>query len=294
MSTPRLLHPIKDGANALSLTTERSAVTVTRVRNDATDSGTMMRMEPQDAQLLVFQLNDHPAHDLWLGDKHVPTPPLTSGQMNLIDVSQPAMVRTDGALDSLHVLVPHKALNDLSPVARGQDYQRLLAPDGWMTRDPTIEHLAPMLTHALKAGNLSKLYVDQLVCGLVSHLTETYGVRGDRRPTGGLAPWQVKRAKAMMDETMGRSVSLADIAGACGLSVAHFSRGFRQSVGAAPHAWLQGRRMEKARDLLLDRGKSIADIAAACGFDDHSHFSRIFKREVGMAPQAWRRTLMAA
>lgn len=289
MSEPVQLHPIESGVGNLILATERSAVTVTRVRAAAVSEGTVMAMTPQNAQVLVYQFNDHPAHDLWLGGKHVAAPPLRSGQMNLVDVRDSVSARTKGALDSLHILLPGQALADLTSMASDGSLERLHAPAGWMTRDPMVGRLAPMLVQALSAEGLSKLYVDHLIWGVVAHLTKAYGVTAVERRSGGLAAWQVKRAQAVMDESLGRSITLVEIASACGLSVAHFSRGYKQATGVAPHAWLQARRMDKARTMLARKDLSIVEVAQACGFGDQSHFSRLFKRKMGAAPMAWRR-----
>jgi AraC-like DNA-binding protein len=79
---------------------------------------------------------------------------------------------------------------------------------------------------------------------------------------------------------------------ACGLSVGHFARAFRQSTGLAPHAWLLRTRVERAKIMLRRPGASLALIAQACGFADQSHFTRVFSRQVGVSPAAWRRSIL--
>jgi AraC-like DNA-binding protein len=75
------------------------------------------------------------------------------------------------------------------------------------------------------------------------------------------------------------------------LSVSHFSRAFRRTVGAAPHSWLLTHRIEVAKAKLRDRRLSLSDVALACGFADQSHLTRVFTRIVGVSPGAWRRAL---
>jgi AraC-like DNA-binding protein len=87
------------------------------------------------------------------------------------------------------------------------------------------------------------------------------------------------------------ATSLHEIARACGLSVGHFSRAFRRSMGLPPHAWLLQRRVEAAKAMLRRREESLSLIALACGFADQSHLTRVFTRHVGLSPGAWRKYL---
>jgi len=106
---------------------------------------------------------------------------------------------------------------------------------------------------------------------------------------GGLAPWQLKRAEALMSEDLTGRVRLGQLAEACSLSVRHFARAFRESTGIPPHRWLLNRRVARAKELLADSQFSLFDVALACGFGDQSHFTRIFSAAVGLSPGLWRR-----
>jgi len=72
-------------------------------------------------------------------------------------------------------------------------------------------------------------------------------------------------------------------AGALGRSKAHLIRSFTAAYGIAPHAYLNGRRVEAARKLLL-QGVRPAEVAAAVGFYDQSHLTRHFKRHTSVPP----------
>ena len=109
------------------------------------------------------------------------------------------------------------------------------------------------------------------------------------RSTGGLAPWQVARAKALIAADPGGRTSLADVARDCGLSPGYFARAFKASTGTTPHGWLQACRVDRAKDMLLAPDLSLAEVAMACGFADQSHFTRTFFRLAHATPGAWRR-----
>jgi AraC family transcriptional regulator len=87
---------------------------------------------------------------------------------------------------------------------------------------------------------------------------------------------------------LAENLSLAEVAHACGLSVAQFARAFKRSLGLPPHRFLIERRVERARDLLLHTGLPLADVAVRCGFADQSHFTKVFHRVVGTSPGHFR------
>jgi AraC-like DNA-binding protein len=107
--------------------------------------------------------------------------------------------------------------------------------------------------------------------------------------SGGLAPWQARRAEQLMLQDMAEGLQLAGVAQACELSIAHFSRSFHKTFGAPPYRWFQTRRIERAKSLLRETSHGLAEVALDCGFGDQSHFTKAFGRIVGVSPGAWRR-----
>ena len=57
----------------------------------------------------------------------------------------------------------------------------------------------------------------------------------------------------------------------------------RRSFAIPPHAYVDGRRLEAARDRIL-AGQPLADVAAEVGYVDQAHLSRRFKRFLGTTP----------
>jgi AraC family transcriptional regulator len=106
---------------------------------------------------------------------------------------------------------------------------------------------------------------------------------------GGLAGWQERRAKEILAAHLTGQIALQEVAHACGLSVSHFSRAFRETTGLAPHQWLLHRRIEAAKSAMHDARLPLADVALSCGFADQSHFTRVFSKQVGVSPGCWRR-----
>lgn len=104
-----------------------------------------------------------------------------------------------------------------------------------------------------------------------------------------LAPWQEMLAKEMMSERLASQVALDEVAERCRLSLCHFVRAFRNSVGVAPYHWFLSERIARSKILLAASPMPLAQIALECGFGDQSHFTNTFVRHVGETPGRWRR-----
>ncbi|GIL39715.1 helix-turn-helix domain-containing protein [Roseiterribacter gracilis] len=111
---------------------------------------------------------------------------------------------------------------------------------------------------------------------------------------GGLAPWQLRRVVAHIEEHLGSAIRLSDLAALAGVCSSHFSRAFKISLGQPAHAYVMRRRVEVAQGLMLTTNEPLSQIAAACGMADQAHFSRLFRQVVGDTPNAWRRARRGA
>jgi AraC-like DNA-binding protein len=99
---------------------------------------------------------------------------------------------------------------------------------------------------------------------------------------------RIDAAIALIDERASDALSLADLAGAAGLSQFYFLRLFRKVTGTTPHQYLVGARLGRAASLLVDTKRPVTDIAYEAGFEDLSNFVRTFHRVVGRSPRAYR------
>jgi AraC-like DNA-binding protein len=98
------------------------------------------------------------------------------------------------------------------------------------------------------------------------------------------------RAKDLADARYFEPLDVDDLAGAAGLSRAHFSRQFRRAFGESPHAYLLTRRMERAAALLRTTDRSVADICFSVGLQSVGSFTTSFTRTYGVPPTAYRAT----
>jgi AraC-like DNA-binding protein len=106
---------------------------------------------------------------------------------------------------------------------------------------------------------------------------------------GGLAPGALRRVREYIQNNMAERIELDDLAAIAGLSICHFSRAFKQSMGLPPHRYVVERRIEAAARSISDTQRPLAEIALEVGFADQSHFTRVFARVMGATPREYRR-----
>jgi AraC family transcriptional regulator len=153
-------------------------------------------------------------------------------------------------------------------------------------------NLADCLLPVLESPNAaSELYLDHLVFAAHAYIARTYG---DIRPApavtrGGLAPWQLQRSTEILRAHLDGQVALAQVAGECKLSISHFVRAFKQTVGEPPYRWLLQQRIALAKELLLHSSLPMVEIALKCGFADQACFIRAFRKVLNTTPGEWRR-----
>ena len=96
------------------------------------------------------------------------------------------------------------------------------------------------------------------------------------------------RAKDLADARYFEPLDVDDMAGAAGLSRAHFSREFHRAFGESPHAYLLTRRLERAASLLRSTDHSVAEICMSVGLRSVGSFTTSFKRNFGVSPTTYR------
>jgi AraC-like DNA-binding protein len=281
-------------ASAIVTRVLRSAdMAVTEARCDHSVPGLSGSFRRQDAFLVSLTLRDYPNRVYWEDGRLISVCDVRAGQTCIHDLKRDPVALLDKPIHHLFFYLPRGALDAIADDAAAPQIDDLNhKPVG--VDDDTISSLGrvvlPVLNHPDQA---SQLFVDHILFALGIHVAQTYGGMRALSPPirGGLTPRQIRRAKEILTANLDGRVPLKQVAQACGLSVSHFSRAFRRSVGAAPHAWLLTHRVEVAKQKLRDGGSSLSDAALACGFADQSHLTKVFTRIVGLSPGAWRRAL---
>jgi AraC family transcriptional regulator len=157
--------------------------------------------------------------------------------------------------------------------------------------DPRIETIALSLLSELRSEGLGgRLYVESLANILGIHLLRQHSsVKQPSLPRAvGLDRATLRRVSTYIEEHLAEDLSLSELAAVAYLSSYHFARLFKASTGFAPHQYVIGRRIERAKLLLSTTNRSLAAIAHAVGFAHESHLALHFKRLTGLLPSSYR------
>ena len=157
--------------------------------------------------------------------------------------------------------------------------------------DPQIETIALSLLSELRSEGLGgRLYVESLANILGIHLLRQHSsVKQPSLPRAvGLDRATLRLVSTYIEEHLAEDLSLSAIAAVAYLSPYHFARLFKASTGFAPHQYVIGRRIERAKLFLSTTNWSLTAIAHAVGFAHESHLALHFKRLTGLLPSSYR------
>lgn len=121
-------------------------------------------------------------------------------------------------------------------------------------------------------------------CSLL-RIAERLNALADRGPgRAATATANLQRALRLIDaDPASRTLSLAHLAQAAGVTRYQLLRAFARQFGLTPHAYILQRRLALARRLIRGR-TGLAEVAARAGFFDQSHLTRSFVRQFGVTP----------
>lgn len=212
------------------------------------------------------------------------------GKAYLFDLTSRNEVSLDTTYDSIRFHLPQTAIDDMA-FEKGLSRVGGLRAKCLGQEDMVLYHLAlTMLPVIRNSVEVTTAFVEYIALALHDHVAHTYGglPRGVRA-TGGLAPWQIRRACDIIEANLSGDPSIGMLSQECGISASYFARAFRTSLGMTPHQWITKRRVERAKFLMAQTAESLAEIAVMCGFVDQSHLGRHFAGQVGVSPGQWRR-----
>ena len=216
-----------------------------------------------------------PPRSLWISPSASPITLRLNSTLRYLRVS----------IDPLHLgrlITP--SLDEVGPVHLRRTYA---------VESPQIRHLMLALKYEADSRNAHGLAMVEAVTSALGHLLVRHAGVEQPRPIhnrGGLSAVAKRRVLELIDAALDARLTVEMLSREVGLSVAHFARAFKETMGRAPHQYLLALRLERARRLLETTEASLSDIAQRAGFADQAHFTRLFKRAFGTTPGALVRT----
>ena len=122
---------------------------------------------------------------------------------------------------------------------------------------------------------------------ILEHLTDELLPKDRATSTNEHTSWltAIERAASSRVKTLH---TVDDLAAIAGMSIAHFSRLFRQTTGLSPAKWLRQRRMAQAADLLRTSDLSMQKIADEVGISRVTTFNQTWRQLYHCTPSEWR------
>lgn len=153
----------------------------------------------------------------------------------------------------------------------------------------TVEPLIALLWKVTSQANPSPVLLaslrDTILTALVTAPSATSGSSGARTPPR--APGAVvRRVETYIDAHAREPLVLADLVAVAGVSGRTLQIGFRAAYGMSPMAYVQRRRLARAREDLLSAapGTTVAEVARRLGFVAPGRFSLAYRRCFGESP----------
>jgi AraC family transcriptional regulator len=213
------------------------------------------------------------------------------GVVSVLTRAEESHWRWDERLDAIHVYLPYDTLADVAAEVFERDIADIELHDILGADDAVLSDAASRLANETRVGGLGgRLYVEALRCQICVHIIRNYATMTFRehRCSGGLSRTECKMVIEFIEKNIGRTISLADLAGLLQLSVFHFSRKFRREFGCPPYAYVLQQRLKHARRQLRNGNVPLKVVAANSGFADQSHMTRLFRRMLNVTPAEYR------
>ena len=95
---------------------------------------------------------------------------------------------------------------------------------------------------------------------------------------------QVQKILELIEEHICQPLRIAELAGEFGYNKNYFQTFFKEHVGLNPSAYINQRKVSRARKLMLYSHMNVTEISEYLGFQSIHYFSRLFKQLTGVTP----------
>ena len=163
----------------------------------------------------------------------------------------------------------------------------------FLLRDPVIEGVLRSLALEAQNGSPSGLTHESACEFLAHHVIRKYSSLVDGSAThvrGGLTGRHLRMVLDYIQDNLAHSDHITCACGARGSEPAPFRARVPASRWRPAHAYVMGKRVAAARQLLLDEPTlTVEHIAMRLGFSSSSHLAAAFRRQTGYSPTVFRR-----
>jgi AraC family transcriptional regulator len=243
-----------------------------------------------DNHCIVFQLRGETRIQCRLGDA-VFDEGMTPGAMALVPAQYQNVGRWSHSIFAAFIQLSPKIIDRLADYAFGGDPELVEFQPKLNLHDPVVESLLTELRHELRQPSpLSAVFAESAAQTMMLHLLRKYSNKAVhlRSVRDGFSERQRRVIDDYIESHLDEKISLAELASLLFMSVPHFERVFRRTLGCAPYQYVLERRLERARLLLETSALNMYEVGRQCGFANQSHFTRHFTKRYGVSPAKYR------
>ena len=149
--------------------------------------------------------------------------------------------------------------------------------------------IAETVRRMLLGGGVGRRALADGVGGLLASLSAPGYRRG---PVLGRS--RLARLDRLVDASLDRDAGplrVTALAAALDLSADQLSRACVATLGCGARAYVERRRLARARSLMTSSEARLLEVALDGGYVDQAHLGRVFRRVLGVTPAAWRNGL---
>lgn len=270
-------------------TLKNASIAVTEIRCDRANTGFSEPIPVEDAFLLVVQLRDVPAHDMFLDGRQIGTAFLPAGTACLYDLRTSPVANSLSPFHHISLYVPRAALMAIAEKEGIAPVDAFAHDPGIGVHDPILHGLAGAMLQAFRSPRLAnRLFIDHVTVAATAHAVRVHGSTAQGPYTAGpkLSQREESRAKEKLAEGYAETLSLDEFSEGAAMPPLAFASAFSETVGLSIHAWRHNLRMERARRMLA-RGYDLDQTANLLGYADTADFLEDFQSRTGFDPRAF-------
>src|ERR1700684_700767 len=188
----------------------RARIGFSRIRSSHPMRGRSLAVPQEEAFSFHVPLSVPFFSKLWTAGRGREVPELRLGDAQLIDLRDNPIVSLDTPFDSLRFYISQIALDEMANEAGIRRVKGLHAPN-FGDRDLVMFGLAQALAAAMEQpGDGTAMFADCIALAFFAHVIRAYGgVSAERtNARGGLAPWQLRRARDFIKANLAGDASL--------------------------------------------------------------------------------------
>ena len=200
--------------------------------------------------------------------------------------------RLEGMVSFAHIFVPVALMGTVSASLFDRDFSAEHIAVPWASRDQRLFRAVSAVQSGLLTSEPTSLLLDSwalILSEILVRRFSSHSKRYARLPNGKIPSRGIALVADYIEAHIDRDLDLAELASAASMSVYHFARRFKETVGMSPHAYVLSRRVRRAEALLGRSDTSLAEIAIACGFSSQAHLTTAFRARLGVTPGKYRR-----